>query len=138
MPIIAMKFCHSYCQRWNSYQMETISSNNLELVHILQKLHSLTWMGIAVNFWCQTFSYLIALTSILVIMLSWEYWKPKYGGIINFRSKLLKIWNNRSLKNGLSCNKMLFPEQSSGLESVFTWSLRRMVSKQRHIFRRKK
>ena len=136
MPIIAMTFCHKYCQRWSSYQMATKSSKKMELVHPHQKLHFLTWRSIAFNFWSQIFGDLIALTSILVIMLSGVPWKPKSGSIIDFRSQLLKIWKNGSLKNGTPYRKMLFPEQSTGLKSVFTWSLRRMVVIYRNIFRR--
>ena len=99
MPIIAMKFCHNYSQRWNSYQIVTISSNLTELVHTHQKLYSLTWRNIAVNFWGKIFGHLIALTLILVIMLSGVHWKTTSGSIIDFRSKLFKIWKNGSSKN---------------------------------------
>ena len=83
--------------------------------------------SIAVNFWNQILGHVIALTSILVIMLSGVHWKPKSGSIINFRLQLLKIRKNKSLKNGMPYCKMLFPEQSTLLETMFTWSLRRMV-----------
>ena len=70
-------------------------------------------------------------------MLSGVHWKPKSGSIIDFRSQLLKIWQKRSLKNGTPYHKILFPEQLTRLESVFTWSLRGMVVIQRNIFRQK-
>ena len=86
-----LKVCHNYCQRWSSYQMVTISSNKMELVRTHKKLHLLTQRSIAVSFCSQIFGHLIALTSVLVIILSGVHWKPKSGSIIDFRSELLKI-----------------------------------------------
>ena len=115
--------------------MVTIPSNKTELVHTHQKLHSLTWKSIAVNFWNQIFGHPIALNSILVIMLSGVHWKSKSGRIIKFRSQLLEIWKNGSLKNGTPYRKMLFPEQIIRLKSLFALSLRRTGSIWRNTFR---
>ena len=62
--------------------MVIIPSNKMELFHSNQKLHLFTWSSLTVNFQNKIFGYLIALTSILVIMLSRVYWKPKPGNII--------------------------------------------------------
>ena len=62
--------------------MVTIPSKKIELFHTNQKLHLFTWSSLTVNFQNKIFGYLIALTSILVIMLSGVYWKPKSGNII--------------------------------------------------------
>ena len=117
--------------------MVTISSSKVEFIHTHQKLHLLTWRSIAVYFWSQIFGHLIALTSILVTMLSAVYRKLKSGSITDFRSQLLKIRKNRPLMNGTQHHKILFPEQPPRLESMFAWSLKRMVGMQRNIFRRK-
>ena len=130
-----MTFCHNYFQRWSRDQMKAISSNKMELVQTHQKLHSLTWKSIAANFWNQIFGHPIALNSILVIMLSGVHWKSKSGRIINFRSQLLQIWKNGSLKNGTPDRKLLFPEQITRLKSLFALSLRRMVGIWRKTFR---
>ena len=127
MSIITKKFCHNYCQRWSSYQMVTLSSKKMELVHTHQKLHSFTCRSIAINFWSQIFGHLIALDSMLVIILSVVHWKSKSQSIIDFISQLLKIWKNGSLKNEMPYHKMLFQEQSNHLKSVFLWTIRRMM-----------
>ena len=118
-----MKFCHSYCERWRSYQLVIILSNKMELFHTNQELHSFTWSSPTVNLQNKIFFYLIALTSILVIMLSGLYWKPKFGNIIishhnSWRSERMDCWR---LKNGKPYCRILFPEQSTCLEGVFAW-----------------
>ena len=68
----------------------------------------------------QIFGHLKALTSILVIMLSGVHWKPKSG------SQTLEDLKERIVEEWERYHKMLFPEQSTRLERVFAWSLRRM------------
>ena len=62
-----MEFYHNCRQRQSSYQMFTIYSNNMELIHTHRKLLSLTRRSTVVNFWNQIFVHLKALTSTLLL-----------------------------------------------------------------------
>ena len=57
----------------------------------------------------------------------WATLEAKIWKHNRFQITTLKILKNGSLKNGRPYRKMLFPEQSTRLKSVFAWSLRRMV-----------